>query len=172
MKRALHDALKARVEALEGFHWGGLFNNQIEREADEDVIRYPSVFLQFERLEWNSGASPSMHVQTGDVDIALHIAFKQLDKDNPDTLDKVDQLFAWLQGWTPDNEVLGAMHRLRERQDIDYDNVEVWVQVYRLQVIDAQAADRGYQVAIVEEFDVRTEAELCVDNNTIQTGTP
>ena len=169
-KRILFDAVEKAVTDLADFHCPGLFNNQIEREGSEDVIRYPSVFVEFENIEWSESVGAHKNLQRGDVEVTLHVAFKRLDKDNAGTLDQVDKLHAAVHGLTNAAGDFTALRRVRERQDTSYDNVEVWQIVYRCGLRDCSAVDIGSQGGQLTDVDVRIESSLKIDNDVLRSG--
>lgn len=167
-KRILYNEIKGVIDGLDGFHCYGLFNNQFAREADEDVIRYPAVFIQFEPIEWRASLGSNKNLQEAEVEIQLHIGFKRLDKDNASVLDKVDELFVALEAHAHDE--FDPLRRLREVQDVDYDNAEVWVLTFRTRLRDCQATMTGTITHTIETLDVRTESSLKIDDDEIRSG--
>lgn len=165
-KRILYDEVKGVIDALDGFHCFGLYNGQFGREPDEDVLKYPAVFIQFDPIEWQGTLGTNKNLQEGRVEIMLHVGFKRLDKDNADVLNRVDELFVALEGHA--NDEFDPLRRVREFQDIDYDNVEVWVLVFRTTLRDCQATMKGSQTHTITALEV--EGELCIDNDVIRSG--
>lgn len=168
-KRILYDAIKAEIDALEGFHCFGLYNNQFEREADEDVIRYPAIFVQFGVIEWVGTLGTVKNLQQGTLEVQLYVGFKRLDKDNESVLDDVDKIFVALEGLAGD--LFDPLRRVREEQDIDYNNAEVWVLTFRTTINDCQASMKGSITHTIESLDARTESSLKIDDDVIRSGT-
>jgi len=165
-KRILYDEIKNVVDGLDGFHCYGLYNGQFEREPDEDVVRYPAVYIQFEPIEWSNVLGSVKNLQEGAIDIQLHVGFKRLDKDNESVLDDVDKLFVALEGYA--HNEFDPLRRRREFQDIGYDNVEVWVLVFRTRLRDCQATMTGTITHTIESLDARTESSIKIDNDVIR----
>lgn len=168
-KTILYNEITAVIDALADFKCYGLYNGQFAREIDEDVLTYPAVFIQFEPIEWLNIVGSSKNVQEGEVEIQLHIGFKQLDKDNAGTLAEVDKLYVALEGFA--NDAFDPLRRLREFQDIDYDNVEVWILVFRTKLLDCGATMVGSITHTIQTLDARTESSLKIDNDIIRSGT-
>lgn len=160
-KTILKDAIKAKIQALDGFNWEGLFNNQFAQEAQEDPIRYPAVFLEFSLIGWADSAGTYKNLQKGNIEVTLWIGFKTLDKENEDVLDLVDEIYKELHGHGTDD--FKPLRRIREVQDVDYNNVIVWAQTYRTELRDCGAANKDVTVVNPDSLDVRTESVLIIE---------
>jgi hypothetical protein len=160
-KTILNNAIKAKIQALEGFEWGGLFNNQFDEEATEDATRYPIVYAEYSPIEWSAATGNNKNLQKGDVEVILHIGFKTLKKDNDEVLSLVDQVFAALHGYG--SEDFDPLRRIREIQDTQYNNVLVWLLTFKTTLTDCGAADLGSVTHVIEELDTRTESELIIE---------
>ncbi len=99
----------------------------------------------------------------------MHVGFKQLDKDNESTLSEVDKLFVALEALS--NNEFDPLRRVREVQDIGYNNIEVWVLTFKTVLRDTQATMTGTITHTIESLDARTEISLKIDNDEIRSGT-
>lgn len=172
-KRALFDAVKAAIDTArtcddKPFKCFGLFNDQFNQESVEDVVTYPAVFVQFDPITWQNDLGTVKDLQTGEIDLILHIGFKRLDKDNESVLDDVDMLWQAVHGLSSDE--FDKLRRVREVQDVGYNNVEVWQLVMHTKLRDTGVTMKGTITHTIENLDARTESELHIENDVIRTG--
>lgn len=169
-KLTLYNAIAEKVETLKpAFHWGGLFNNQFEKEGFEDARRWPVVFIEFASLNWSNTVGTATKMQQSDVEFALYIGFKTITKsdDSKDYLATVDELYKALNGL--ENYSFDPVRRLNETQPLDWDNVFVWKTTFRTTLRDDTAANLGSQVTFATDMTI--EKNLVVENAVVRSGT-
>lgn len=160
-KKALYDAIKTKVNGISGFHFTDLWNDQVSREAVEDPIRYPAIFVEFTSIEWETSIGSNIGVQRGSLEVVFRIVFKTLDKENDFVFEKVDEFYKEMQGFG--GECFSSFNRSSEEQDTDYDNVIVWLQSYETNLTDLSAANLGARLEVIEDVDARIDSGLVIE---------
>jgi len=160
-KTILYNNLKTAIDAVEGFKCFGLYNGQFDREIDEDVLTYPAVFISFGSIEWRNVLGSIKNLQEAPLEVELYIGFKQLDKDNEATLQEVDKLFVAMEAMS--NDEFDPLRRVRDTQDVNYDNLEAWVLTFKTTLRDVQATMKGSITHTITTLDARTNSTINTD---------
>jgi hypothetical protein len=167
-KRKLYDAVKAKVDAVEGFTFGGLFNNQFQKEAVEASTEWPIVYLEWASIDWLASVGTAQNYQSGDTVVCLHLGFKTIETDNSPLLDEVDRLYRALEGFVDTDNTFTPLRRIREAQDSETDNVFEWLIYFATKLGDQSAADASSTAIIAEGFTITRD--LDIDNQIIRAG--
>lgn len=131
-----------------------LFNNQFDKEAAEDAFSYPAVMIQFLSLPW---VTEPQGLQKADALIRLHVGFHSYKSEDVEILTLLDEVHAALSGFTVAN-LLGAMTRTNEEQDINHDSVSVWLVDYSTQIVDVAGHRNRHLVnASIESVTITTD---------------
>ncbi len=130
-----------------------LFNNQFDRENVENAFLYPAVFCQYENIDYVSTTNGS---QQGDLMLTLHVGFHSLKTEDLEIFALLDKLFLMM------TDLNCGFTRVRELQDIDHDNVQVWQQSYKLVMRDdtGNIHNRRKTTTNVTEIDIVKELQI------------
>lgn len=119
--------LKALLEGIREIKRVGLWNNQFEKEAMEEGMLRPSVFIQFTSSEFQN-VSGQMGVQMYTLMITLHIGFDNYSDDQALKILALKQrIYAIVHRFTPTTiDTVGGFTRSDERQNFDHDALQVY----------------------------------------------
>ena len=112
-----------------------LFNNQFKKESVNKSVNYPVLFIEFSSMDY---VSELYGVQKCNVELTFHIGFHHL-TDTTTIFDITQKVFQKFNGFSTEN--IASFERIRERQDIDHDNVMIWEQIYSATITDDDAND-------------------------------
>lgn len=138
-KKDLYIALRHQIERLTSVKHVRLYNNQFQNMDKENTFAFPCVFIQFLDLNWSTETEG---IQKGLATIRLHVGFETLAREDLGKFDVIDdEIHKYVEGFT--GEDFTRLSRVNEEQDIDHDNVYVWLMDYSTEIIDCSGARRG-----------------------------
>ena len=154
-KKNLYESLieqfKGHIPSVKTFR---LFNNQFDQEELEDAFSYPAVFMEFESIDYRPTTSNSENI---DFVLNFHIGFASLKTEDLEVLTIMEDIYTKLQGFN-------GLIRISETQDTAADNVAVWIQTYRVTLVDdtANIGQTGKKVIIPV---LQVDTDLVIDTN-------
>lgn len=158
-KKDLYLAIKAKIKEKTCIKHVRLFNNQFENMEKEDTFAFPCVFVQFLNLDWSTETEG---VQKGDTTIRLHVGFETLKTEDLEKFDIIDdQIHKYIEGL--ESEDFSKLSRTNEEQDVNHDNVYVWLMDYGTNLLDDSGARQG---KMVKTTITGLEVNLCTDSET------
>ena len=155
LKRDVYLTIKQKIEDdfRDDVKTFRLFNNQFDNENVENAFLYPAVFAQYENIDYVSTTNGS---QQGDLLLTLHVGFHSLKTEDLEIFALLDKLFLMM------TDLNCGFTRVRETQDIDHDNIQVWQQSYKLVMKDDTATihNRRRTTTTVTDIDVIKELQI------------
>lgn len=131
-KKITYLAIKEKLLALENVKHCLLFNSQFDNMDDENTFPFPCVFVEFLQLDYTAKA---LGTQEADARIRLHVGFESLKTEELAILDLLEAIQGTLQGFT-DDATFSPLNRVFEGQDVNHDQVIVWLMDYETLITD------------------------------------
>jgi hypothetical protein len=156
IKKSTYIAIRDRILLETGVKTSRLYNSQFDNEGQEATYTLPVAFIEFAELVYTSNAEG---VQEIAARIRIHVGASSLKTEDLGVLDLLETVHASLQGFSavPDSTPLD---RVFEGQDVNHDNVTVWVMDYTTRLTDTSGARNNKLISIMlEVIDVDGEAE-------------
>ena len=135
-----------------------LFNNQFENERKENAFEYSAIFMQFENIDFIPTTGGS---QQGDLLATFHIGIESLNDEDLSVFDLLDDFFKLL------TDLNIGFTRVREEQDIDHDNIQVWKQSYKITLTDDTANINNRRRQKVTATTLEVDKQLIIDPNSV-----
>lgn len=138
-KRDLYLAIKRELEEKTSVKHVRLYNDQFENMDKENTFAFPCVFVQFANLDWSTETEG---IQKGATIIRLHVGFESLATEELDKFDVIDdEIHKYIEGL--EGVDFTKLSRISEEQDINHDNVYVWLMDYSTEILDCSGSRRG-----------------------------
>lgn len=139
-KQLYFDVKKIVLEktAIEHF---AMFNSQFDNMEEEDTFLFPCCFMEFIEINYTTKAKG---LQEGAFTFRLHFGFESLDDEQLEMFDITDDAHQNLQGIFKEN-LYSGFERVFESQDVNHDNVKVWVVDYKTTLTDNTGNLKGRQ---------------------------
>ena len=137
--RELRDFLKDNVQ---GVRFVGWFNDQYNNEKRERPIDHPSILIQMVPSSFRD-VGAGLGLQDYDLDVTLHIASNDFDKDGEDVGEFVDSVYVAAHRFVPSDKAYGKLLRVSEEPDYDHDQVNITKVGFRVHVMDYSADNRS-----------------------------
>ncbi len=138
-KKEIYLAIKEQILAKTSIKHVRLFNSQFTNMEQESAFPFPCVFVQFLTLPWSTEVDG---IQKADANIRLHVGFRSVNDEVLEMFDVIDdQIHRHIEGF--EGNCFGKMNRVNEEQDIEHDNVYVWLMDYATNVVDTSGSRRG-----------------------------
>lgn len=153
-KRDTYLAIKKQLEEKTSIKHVLLYNSQFQNMDREKSFEFPCVFVEFLQLAW----SPKTRgVQEAEATIRLHVGFENLMREELHKFDVIDnEVHKWIEGLEGCN--FGKLTRVNEEQDINHDNVYVWIIDYAVIITDESGARIGrLQSTNVTDFPINVD---------------
>jgi len=154
-KKELYRAIREIILNKTAVKHCRLYNSQFDNMEQEDTFLFPCAFVEFAQLDY---VTKSEGLQEAEARIRIHVGFESLETEELDILDLMEDLHAELQGFNV-TDLFTPLDRVFEGQDVNHDNVIVWLMDYETLLTDL-SGHRNNKL-------VKTKIdELCVDVDT------
>jgi hypothetical protein len=163
LKKTIYLALKAKITAIKETPSSDptiktcrLFNNQFAKLSEEATFEMPCVFIEYSQLDYTT---KGQGVQEAEARIRFHIGYNSLKTEDLDLLDLLESFHKEIQGLT-DQENFSPLNRVFEAQDIDHDQISVWVTDYETLILDSTAHTQNkLKEVTINELEITVDAE-------------
>ncbi len=160
---AIYTGIEQRI--LKNVEWatGVTFYNSQNEEFNDNAYNLPHIFISFANIDYESKAG----WQSAEILIRIFIMFERYLTDAPlQVIDKIHELATYLHGYKLDG--CGSLQRIRDAQDLDYTNVIVMIQDYRILTNIDMSTDPNDTLSTVPNFEI--QKDLDIDNIIIRSG--
>lgn len=154
-KKQLYKAVREVLLNKTGVEHCRLYNSQFDSMEQEDTFPFPCAFIEFAQLDY---VTKSEGLQEAETRLRIYVGFESLATEELDILDLMEDIHGDLQGFHQD-DLFTPLNRVFEGQDVNHDNVIVWIMDYETLLTDV-SGHRNNKL-------VKTKIdELCVDVDT------
>jgi hypothetical protein len=176
MNAELYDGIRARILAqVPEITHVRLYNNQFDRSNndeternDEQAFPYPCAFIEFDEIEFTTATGL---LQSFSGIMRIYLGFESYKFEDTYILDLKQKLYKALQGYqVTTTKVYGRTMRRSERQDVDHNNVYVYIQEYAISGKDSSYSTEDSKVVKDPPTALELTATLDIDNEIIRTG--
>ena len=159
VKKDLYYLVRDSIEKNTKIRHCRLFNSQFDNMGSERAFEFPCAFIEFSEITHVSVQEGAQHSR---ITIRVHIGSESLDDEHLDIFDLSDEVHLALHGLTMKDEndldVFSPLDRSMETQDVNHDNVIVWVSEYTTLAID-NSAHRNCKLLLAEINEISFEKE-------------
>lgn len=145
--RELRDHL---LENVQGVRFVGWFNDQYNNEKRSQPIDHPSILIQMIPSNFRD-VGAGLGLQDYDLDVTLHIASVDFDKDGEDVGQFTDLVYVAAHRFVPSDKAYGKLLRIAEEPDYDHDQVNINKVTFSVHVKDYSADNRSTKTKLITE---------------------
>ena len=155
-KKDVYNFIREKLLEIQDVKTVRLYNRQIEKLSEESTFELPSVFFEFMDLEYKAKGKGT---QEADTNIRLYVCLQSLETEELAIFDLMEKIQSKIQGLT-DTINFSPLNRVSESQDIDHDNVIVWLMDYTTLITDIEGnSDAKRVITTIEGAEIKTIQE-------------